>query len=56
MEGGGGEGRPRPGLLEPENTIRRKCLSVWNNVKYGKKAWTAAEMFNQELRCTVTKS
>ena len=45
----------RPGL-EPETTIKTKMISAWNNVKYGKKAWTAAEMFNQELRSTVTKS
>ena len=36
----------RPGL-EPETTVKNKIISVWNNVKYGKNAWSTSEIFKQ---------
>jgi len=33
--------------LEPEATVKKKLLSAWNNVKYGKKAWSAGDMLQQ---------
>jgi len=33
--------------LEPEATVKKKFISVWNNVKYGKNAWSTSDIFKQ---------
>lgn len=33
--------------LEPESTVKNKIISVWNNVKYGKNAWSTSDIFKQ---------
>jgi len=33
--------------LEPETTVKNKIISVWNNVKYGKNAWSTTDIFKQ---------